>query len=384
MVKVDSKFLDSQCVIQSNWKKTHWQLVVTNVSTVLFEQNTLKLRASIYLMISQQISLPIMESMIFVFMGRVNVIQFLCYEGQYFLKMLILNMNECFHSDRKISSRCFFWLNLSASGSGRVWTWKPGWLWVRGSDSGWVQTEYRELLLMFASVNSPPCESHKQWLGCMTWDASFEMAVSELLLICISFSRLRIKMEVEIRFSAVVSAICLISMSHCFPSTLKKWMKTVFGCAVSCSAHGTFLGWIRLEPHKPQQVPLDSTVSFGASTRVHILRKKNPDPRQSRTRGAEGRGGWRTERPAGIAWRGDGDRRAQIQSLFAAVGSQQGVKKSGFKEESVFFLQNSWMRAAPNLKCICERKAAFLEIWQSWRLTAVGTLIIHSLCWFSF
>uniref|UniRef100_A0A672YUS9 Nuclear inhibitor of protein phosphatase 1 n=1 Tax=Sphaeramia orbicularis TaxID=375764 RepID=A0A672YUS9_9TELE len=40
------------------------------------------------------------------------------------------------------------------------------------------------------------------------------------------------------------------------------------------STHGTFLGRIRLEPHKPQQVPLDSTMSFGASTRVYILREK--------------------------------------------------------------------------------------------------------------
>lgn len=41
-----------------------------------------------------------------------------------------------------------------------------------------------------------------------------------------------------------------------------------------CSAHGTFLGRIRLEPHKPQQVPIDSTMSFGASTRVYTLREK--------------------------------------------------------------------------------------------------------------
>ncbi|KAA0710721.1 Nuclear inhibitor of protein phosphatase 1 [Triplophysa tibetana] len=40
------------------------------------------------------------------------------------------------------------------------------------------------------------------------------------------------------------------------------------------STHGTFLGRIRLEPHKPQQVPIDSTMSFGASTRVYTLREK--------------------------------------------------------------------------------------------------------------
>lgn len=40
------------------------------------------------------------------------------------------------------------------------------------------------------------------------------------------------------------------------------------------TAHGTFLGHIRLEPHKPQQVPVDSTMSFGASTRVYTIREK--------------------------------------------------------------------------------------------------------------
>ncbi|TRY93674.1 hypothetical protein DNTS_001123 [Danionella cerebrum] len=40
------------------------------------------------------------------------------------------------------------------------------------------------------------------------------------------------------------------------------------------STHGTFLGHIRLEPNKPQQVPIDSTVSFGASTRVYTIREK--------------------------------------------------------------------------------------------------------------
>ncbi|KAI1894892.1 hypothetical protein AGOR_G00120440 [Albula goreensis] len=40
------------------------------------------------------------------------------------------------------------------------------------------------------------------------------------------------------------------------------------------STHGTFLGHIRLEAHKPQQVPIDSTVSFGASTRAYTIREK--------------------------------------------------------------------------------------------------------------
>ncbi|KAJ8405106.1 hypothetical protein AAFF_G00330270 [Aldrovandia affinis] len=40
------------------------------------------------------------------------------------------------------------------------------------------------------------------------------------------------------------------------------------------STHGTYLGHIRLEAHKPQQVPIDSTVSFGASTRAYTIREK--------------------------------------------------------------------------------------------------------------
>lgn len=43
---------------------------------------------------------------------------------------------------------------------------------------------------------------------------------------------------------------------------------------ITILAHGTFLGHIRLEPHKPQQVPIDSTISFGASTRTYTIREK--------------------------------------------------------------------------------------------------------------
>ncbi|XP_048881829.1 nuclear inhibitor of protein phosphatase 1-like isoform X2 [Brienomyrus brachyistius] len=52
-----------------------------------------------------------------------------------------------------------------------------------------------------------------------------------------------------------------------------KHLKRVFLIDLN-STHGTFLGHIRLEPHKPQQVPIDSTVSFGASTRVYTIREK--------------------------------------------------------------------------------------------------------------
>ncbi|TGZ67323.1 hypothetical protein CRM22_004869 [Opisthorchis felineus] len=43
------------------------------------------------------------------------------------------------------------------------------------------------------------------------------------------------------------------------------------------SVHGTFIGKIRLEAHKPQQVPLDSELHFGASSRVYIIRER-PNP----------------------------------------------------------------------------------------------------------
>uniref|UniRef100_H3A6Q4 Nuclear inhibitor of protein phosphatase 1 n=1 Tax=Latimeria chalumnae TaxID=7897 RepID=H3A6Q4_LATCH len=52
------------------------------------------------------------------------------------------------------------------------------------------------------------------------------------------------------------------------------------------STHGTFLGHIRLEAHKPQQVPIDSTVSFGASTRMYTLREK-PQTLPSSVKGEE-------------------------------------------------------------------------------------------------
>ncbi|XP_073471637.1 nuclear inhibitor of protein phosphatase 1 [Aquarana catesbeiana] len=52
-----------------------------------------------------------------------------------------------------------------------------------------------------------------------------------------------------------------------------KHLKRVFLMDLN-STHGTFLGHIRLEPHKPQQIPIDSTVSFGASTRMYTLREK--------------------------------------------------------------------------------------------------------------
>lgn len=40
------------------------------------------------------------------------------------------------------------------------------------------------------------------------------------------------------------------------------------------TAHGTFVGTMRLEHNKPQQIPIDITISFGASTRTYTLRKR--------------------------------------------------------------------------------------------------------------
>ena len=39
-------------------------------------------------------------------------------------------------------------------------------------------------------------------------------------------------------------------------------------------AHGTFVGTMRLEIRKPTQLPLDTTISFGASTRSYTLRER--------------------------------------------------------------------------------------------------------------
>lgn len=40
------------------------------------------------------------------------------------------------------------------------------------------------------------------------------------------------------------------------------------------SAHGTYIGNLRLEANKPTQLPIDSTFHFGASTRYYIIRER--------------------------------------------------------------------------------------------------------------
>lgn len=45
-------------------------------------------------------------------------------------------------------------------------------------------------------------------------------------------------------------------------------------CLLYTIAHGTFIGSTRLEPNRPTQLPLDTTISFGASTRSYTLRER--------------------------------------------------------------------------------------------------------------
>lgn len=49
-------------------------------------------------------------------------------------------------------------------------------------------------------------------------------------------------------------------------------------CKTRChgSAHGTFIGRMRLESRKPTQLPVDSMFHFGASTRQYVIRSRPP------------------------------------------------------------------------------------------------------------
>ena len=40
------------------------------------------------------------------------------------------------------------------------------------------------------------------------------------------------------------------------------------------TAHGTFIGTIRLDKNHPQQIPIDSELHFGASSRRYVIREK--------------------------------------------------------------------------------------------------------------
>ena len=45
-------------------------------------------------------------------------------------------------------------------------------------------------------------------------------------------------------------------------------------CVFVPVAHGTFIGNIRLENDKPTQLPVESVIHFGASSRTYTLREK--------------------------------------------------------------------------------------------------------------
>ena len=60
--------------------------------------------------------------------------------------------------------------------------------------------------------------------------------------------------------------------------------------------HGTFVGTMRLEAHKPTQIPLDTTIRFGASTRSYTLRER---PQVSMAIITDGEGGMLEEGEGG-------------------------------------------------------------------------------------
>ena len=50
--------------------------------------------------------------------------------------------------------------------------------------------------------------------------------------------------------------------------------RTIARVLTSRLAHGTFIGHIRLESNKAQQVHLDSEIHFGESSRIYIIRER--------------------------------------------------------------------------------------------------------------
>lgn len=64
---------------------------------------------------------------------------------------------------------------------------------------------------------------------------------------------------------------------HCvFYHDIRKQLLLLSDCSFLSLriAHGTFIGSLRLESHKPTQLPIDSTFHFGASTRYYIIRER--------------------------------------------------------------------------------------------------------------
>jgi hypothetical protein len=63
------------------------------------------------------------------------------------------------------------------------------------------------------------------------------------------------------------------NLSHFFFQTRLPFLVRFINKKIS-KAHGTFIGSIRLEHQKPQQVFVDSELRFGASTRTYIVRER--------------------------------------------------------------------------------------------------------------
>lgn len=64
----------------------------------------------------------------------------------------------------------------------------------------------------------------------------------------------------------VFQLVCYVVLS-----ALLHWLEFI---SLLFIAHGTYIGHIRLESRKPQQIPIDSEIHFGASTRIYVIRER--------------------------------------------------------------------------------------------------------------
>lgn len=134
----------------------------------------------------------------------------------------------------------------------------------------------------------------------------------------------------------------------------------------SFSAHGTFLGQIRLEPHKPQQVPLDSTMSFGVSTRIYVLREK-PQTQDSAAPGELKAGEGEDEELKHLLGLPEEETELNVRRLslcFPQLVLSRVLKKSGFKRGSFISLQKPLNVSNPKLQMHLKKKKCI-----SWNLT---------------
>ena len=84
---------------------------------------------------------------------------------------------------------------------------------------------------------------------------------------------------------------------------------------LSSIAHGTYIGNIRLESKKPQQVPLDSEIHFGASTRMYIIRERP----QMGTGGMEEKDGKREESEGNLLGLPETETELDVSEVFISV-----------------------------------------------------------------